>query len=60
MAKRTYVGNAIISEYNQEAFGKTVDRICKENKQFVPEITFRTHTHTQQPVSICCVHRFLR
>lgn len=55
MAKRTYVGNAIISEYNQEAFGKTVDRICKENKQFVPEITFRTHIHNNQLVFVAFI-----
>lgn len=45
MAKRTYVGNAIVSEYNPETFSKNIDRICKANTQLVPEITFRTHVH---------------
>lgn len=55
MAKRTYVGNAIVSEYSQSTFMKTVDRICKENTQFVPEITFRTHVHNNQLVFVAFI-----
>lgn len=55
MAKRKYVGNTIVSEYNQSTFIKTVDRICQENNQFVPEITFRTHVHNNQLVCVAFI-----
>ena len=55
MVKRTYVSNAIVSEYNQSMFSKTVDRICKNNTQFVPEITFRTHVHNNQLVFVAFI-----
>lgn len=55
MAKRTYMGSAIISEYNQSTFGQVVDHICQENKQFVPEITFRTHVHNNQLVFVAFI-----
>lgn len=55
MAKRTYVGNAIVSEYKQGTFSKAVDSICKDNAQFVPEITFRTHVHNNQLVFVAFI-----
>ena len=55
MGKRVYVGNAIVSEYNQSTFSKTEDSICKDNKQFVPEITFRTHVHNNQLVFVAFI-----
>ena len=55
MVKRRYVGNVIVSEYNQSEFGKTVDRICQENVKFVPEITFRTHVHNNQLVFVAFI-----
>ena len=55
MAKRKYVGNAIVSEYKQETFSKNIDRVCKANEQFVPEITFRTHVHNNQLVLVAFI-----
>lgn len=55
MAKRKYVGNAIIAEYDQSNFGKTVDSICQKNIQFIPEITFRTHVHNNQLVFVAFI-----
>lgn len=55
MVKRMYMGNAIVSEYNTSTFSESVDRICKANNQFVPEITFRTHVHNNQLVLVAFI-----
>ena len=55
MVKRKYVGNAIISEYDQDKFNKAVHDICEANAQFVPKITFRTHVHNNQLVFVALI-----